>query len=474
MSNSARSGCGEAKLSTHGSTRPLLLPDMFVDSATLQDLEIVATPTVCGPTLLSLINRTRTRVGSEALRQRLLNPPHTAEDILALQRAHQALAAEARGYRHALDQAAADEVERYLNSNWQLPRDMPRLICLRRWYGQYLQAVERGYTVVTSLLDSAADLRGRLALTDAAILQELGNEIGTLMDAATQELRGLISQRTSAAILRFDQVARESAKSSLIHLLLCVGRLEALWSIGVATSEHGWTYPRPSSRLRAVGLYHPFLGRSAISNDLHLDDQVRVCFVTGPNMAGKSTFLKATAVAVLLAHTGSGVPAASMEFVPVGTVFSSVQIVDNLSAGESFYLAEVRRIGALAAALAEYGSALAVVDEPFRGTNVHDAAEATLAVITRLAAHPAALTLVASHVGEVVPTILADPRIAFYYFAADATGDLLRFDYRLREGVSEQRLGMTLLRQEGVLDRLERPAKSDSVSSTVPETHDPR
>jgi DNA mismatch repair ATPase MutS len=136
MSNSARSGCGEAKLSTHGSTRPLLLPDMFVDSATLQDLEIVATPTVCGPTLLSLINRTRTRVGSEALRQRLLNPPHTAEDILALQRAHQALAAEARGYRHALDQAAADEVERYLNSNWQLPRDMPRLICLRRWYGQ--------------------------------------------------------------------------------------------------------------------------------------------------------------------------------------------------------------------------------------------------------------------------------------------------------------------------------------------------
>jgi DNA mismatch repair ATPase MutS len=124
-----------------------------------------------------------------------------------------------------------------------------------------------------------------------------------------------------------------------------------------------------------------------------------------------------------------------------------------LSAGESFYLAEVRRIGALALALADHGSAVAVVDEPFRGTNVHDAAEATLAVITRLAAHPAALVLVASHVGEVVPTILADPRVALFYFAADVTGDQPRFDYRLREGVSEQRLGMTLLRQEGVLDR---------------------
>jgi DNA mismatch repair protein MutS len=448
---------------------------MFVDSATLQDLEIVPTSTVCGTTLWSLINRTRTRVGSEGLRQRLLNPPHNAEGILALQRAHQALAAEASAYRDTLDQAAADEVERYLNANWQLPRDMPPLIRLRKWYGQYLQAVERGHTVVTSLLDSAADLRGRLAQTDAAILQELGNEIGTLMDAAaTQEVRGVLSQRTSAAIFRFDQLARESAKSNLTRLLQCVGRLEALWSVGVATSEHGWTYPRPSSRLRAVGLYHPFLGRSAISNDLHLDDQVRVCFVTGPNMAGKSTFLKATAVAVLLAHTGSGVPAASMEFVPVGTVFSSVQIVDNLSAGESFYLAEVRRIGALAVALTDYGSVVAVLDELFRGTNVHDAAEATLAVITRLAAHPAALTFVASHVGEVVPTILADPRIAFFYFAADATSDPPRFDYHLREGVSEQRLGMTLLRQEGVLDRLERSVKSDRVSSTASEPHSSR
>jgi DNA mismatch repair ATPase MutS len=177
-------------------------------------------------------------------------------------------------------------------------------------------------------------------------------------------------------------------------------------------------------------------------------------------MAGKSTFLKATAVAVLLAHIGSGVPAASMEFMPVGTVFSSVQIVDNLSAGESFYLAEVRRIGALAAALADHGSAVAIIDEPFRGTNVHDAAEATLAVIARLAAHPAALVLVASHVAEVAPTIRSDPRIAFCCFAADVTGDRPRFDYCLREGVSEQRLGMTLLRQEAVLDRLERSAKS--------------
>jgi DNA mismatch repair ATPase MutS len=117
-------------------------------------------------------------------------------------------------------------------------------------------------------------------------------------------------------------------------------------------------------------------------------------------MAGKSTFLKAMALAVFLAHLGCGVPATAMDFPVVGTVFSSVHIVDNLSAGESFYLAEVRRMRALALALSEHQSVFAVVDEPFRGTNVHDAAEATVAL--RLE----------STVEELIRTIHAHPTFA--------------------------------------------------------------
>jgi hypothetical protein len=68
----------------------------------------------------------------------------------------------------------------------------------------------------------------------------------------------------------------------------------------------------------------------------------------------------------------------------------------------------------------------------------------------------------------------ADRHIALFYFAADVTGDEPRFDYRLREGVSEQRLGMTLLRREGVLDRLERSAMSDNLPGAAPEMGQPR
>ena len=434
---------------------------MFVDTATLRDLEIVPTPMARGATLWSMVNRTRTRLGEQALRQRLLAPPHTVEEILELQQAHQTLAAEMSSYRSVLDRADLDGVEKYLAVTWQLPADMPRLGRLRKWYRQYLQDVADGQTRVAGLLASAADLRSRLVATRTSVLRELGEQIATLIEAPEiRELLTLCARHSSVALRAFDQLARERAKPVLLDISQCIGRVEALWSVGAATSEHGWTYPQPSARLRVVGLVHPFLGPQAVANDLHLNDRVRVCFVTGPNMAGKSTFLKAVAIAVLLAHVGCGVPASSMEFPIVATVFSSVNIEDNLSAGESFYLAEVRRIAAFAKTLCDRGSAVAVIDEPFRGTNVHDAAEATLAVITRLSLHPAALVLIASHVGEVVPAIVNEPGIALFHFSADVTANQPRFDYRLRDGVSAQRLGMTLLRQEGVLDLLERSAKS--------------
>ena len=230
-----------------------------------------------------------------------------------------------------------------------------------------------------------------------------------------------------------------------------------MWSLAAATRDRGWTYPQPSTRLVVTGLRHPFLeaGGSAVANDLRLEDVTRVCVVTGPNMAGKSTFLRAIAMAVLLAHAGCGVPATALEFPVVATIFSSVQITDDLDAGESFYLAEVRRIRALAEALHEHRSMLAVLDEPFRGTNVHDAAEASLGVVSRLVAHPQALVFVATHVAEVTDGLRDDPRVQFLHFSADVSGDRPIFDYTVRAGVSTQRLGMTLLRQERVLDLLE-------------------
>ncbi len=131
----------------------------------------------------------------------------------------------------------------------------------------------------------------------------------------TGQLRRFGGSHSKTAKRAFDQLAREGAKGLLVDVIDCVGAVEAMWSLAAATTEHGWCYPQPARALRAVGLFHPFLGRQGVPNDLQLDDQVRVCFLTGPNMAGKSTFLKAIAIAVAararrLWRTGSiaGIP----------------------------------------------------------------------------------------------------------------------------------------------------------------------
>ncbi len=144
----------------------------------------------------------------------------------------------------------------------------------------------------------------------------------SLESAAARDVRALATHADPRA---FDQVARGRARSVLSTLARLLATVEAMWSLGTATIEHGWSYPQPSTTLRAVGLVHPFLGAAAVPNDLCLNDTVRVCFLTGPNMAGKSTFLKAVSIAVLLAHAGCGVPATSMEFPVVAVVFSSVR-----------------------------------------------------------------------------------------------------------------------------------------------------
>jgi DNA mismatch repair protein MutS len=432
---------------------------VLIDAGTLRDLDVLAASVPRGQTIWSLVDRTRSRAGREHLRQRLVAPDHGVAAILGRQRAHQAIAAELHAIGRLLDAAGADFVERYLAATWQLPAAQPALAGLWRpaWFKEYLRAIEDGRNRVVTALGAAASLRDHLASSDATMVQEVAHRLATaLASPAAGEMRALAHARSVASRLTFDGLARDTGRPVLTAIVDALGEIDAMWSLAASTAERGWIYPQPSTRLVVAGLRHPFLAADrSVANDLALDDATRVCVVTGPNMGGKSTFLRAIAVAMLLAHAGCGVPAAAMEFPAVATIFSSVQIIDDLGAGESFYLAEVRRIRALAEALHEHRSMLAVLDEPFRGTNVHDAAEASLGVIARLAAHPQALVFVATHVAEVADALRDDPRIRFLHFAADVIGDRPVFDYALRDGVSTQRLGMTLLRQERVLELLE-------------------
>jgi DNA mismatch repair ATPase MutS len=192
-----------------------------------------------------------------------------------------------------------------------------------------------------------------------------------------------------------------------------------------------------------------------VANPLELNQDRRVLFLTGPNMAGKTTYLRAVATALYFAHLGMGVPAHRFHFVPVQSLLTSISVSDNLNDGVSFFRAEALRVKAVAQAIANGHRVIAIMDEPFKGTNIKDAFDASLAILQRFAMSEDCLFMVSSHLIELSERLSADLHVDYQYFEAEEQEDQLRFDYVLRPGVSSQRLGMRVLREEGVFDLLD-------------------
>jgi DNA mismatch repair ATPase MutS len=172
-------------------------------------------------------------------------------------------------------------------------------------------------------------------------------------------------------------------------------------------------------------------------------------------MAGKTTYLRAVAIALYLAHLGMGVPAKRFGFVPVQRLYSSISLNDDIHAGISYFRAEALRIRAIAESISQGHSVAAVMDEPFKGTNVKDAFDASLAVLERFATKEDCLFLFSSHLIELDDQLEETKQISRSHFIAEVDGGRLKFDYQLRPGVSDQRLGVRVLEEEGVFDLLD-------------------
>ena len=144
---------------------------------------------------------------------------------------------------------------------------------------------------------------------------------------------------------------------------------------------------------------------AAVPNPVALNQSQRLLLLTGPNMAGKTTYLRALLTALYFAHLGMGVPAAEFSFSPLRHLISSISLSDNLSEGVSYFRAEGLRVKAIATAVHGGGRTVAIMDEPFKGTNVKDAFDASLAVLEKLAEKTACLIVVSSHLIELAESI---------------------------------------------------------------------
>jgi DNA mismatch repair ATPase MutS len=259
---------------------------------------------------------------------------------------------------------------------------------------------------------------------------------------------------------KLDFYFRKSEKNNLQEILEIVYEIDVFKSIVTAIDKNGLSLPvftqQPNS-FRIEGLFHPFID-NPISNDFEFIANKNLCFLTGPNMAGKSTFLKSISVSLYLSHLGFPVPAKNLETSFYNGLLTTINLADNINKGYSHFYNEVLRVKYIAERINHTGNIFVVFDELFRGTNVKDAYEASLAVISAFSKQHKGVFAISTHIIEVANKLNNNESIFFKYFEANLVNEIPQYNYRIKDGVTDERIGMYILKKEKVIETIESAA----------------
>lgn len=259
--------------------------------------------------------------------------------------------------------------------------------------------------------------------------------------------------------LYFAANVRGHHKDQVLELMDIYCRLDAWHSMAKAVKKYDLTFPQFIDSnmpiVDAQGLYHLMLEKP-VPYDLKMNPDNNFLFLTGANMAGKSTLIKAVGGAVFLAHIGMGVPAKEMKLTMFDGLISNINVMDNIAKGESFFFNEVQRIKSTIEKVSDGNKWLVLIDELFKGTNIQDAMRCSLAVIKGLIKVKGSLFILSTHLYEIGENLQEYDNITFRHFETTVTDDALSFSYQLKEGISKDRLGYLILKREKVVDMLEK------------------
>lgn len=258
-------------------------------------------------------------------------------------------------------------------------------------------------------------------------------------------------------ILRYDKLIRRKHKKVLWELTELYTRLDAYHSMAMAIRHFKLNFPEFTDAgkpfIDIQQLYHMILPEP-VAYDVAMDPHRHFIFLTGANMAGKTTFIRAVGIAVFLSHLGMGVPAQRMKLSFFHGILSNIDVKDNIFKGESYFYNEVQRIKNTIIKISDGKNWLILIDEMFKGTNVEDAKNCSLAVIRGLLNNHRCLYILSTHLYEIAEELTGEDQIIFKYFQSEVIDDNLHFTYGLKDGIAKEKIGYLILKKEKVIELL--------------------
>jgi DNA mismatch repair ATPase MutS len=436
---------------------------MQVDKTTLADLSIFHSDEE--QSVFHHLNHTQTNEGREYLRYLLAHPLPSVAEIHDTQQTIQQLMLVAKDWPITVTNGTIMVMERFYESHINNFPEHPNAVnslfyklingpdySLMRYTVEHAIDFTKGLQQIVNLLSEQSLSKQLVAWVSKMAMLLSKSTIQEMMWENKKEL-------TPEQVVRYGGFIRSHFKNQCFELVELYGKFDAYLSVAWACKKYGFCFPEIKESkdpyIKAAGLHHMLL-ELPVSYDIELSVEKNFLFLTGANMAGKSTFIKAVGVSAYLAHLGIGVPAKEMQLSFFDGLLSNIQVVDNIIKGESFFFNEVQRIKNTIEKISDGKNWLILIDELFKGTNQQDAVKCSTTVIEGLRKMKNALFILSTHLYEIGDDLKKYDNIQFHFFETSVTNDQLLFSYQLKQGISNDRLGYLILRKEGVVELLEK------------------
>ncbi|NOW95065.1 DNA mismatch repair protein [Mucilaginibacter sp. SG564] len=436
--------------------------NFHTDKQTLDDLNILAKPG--SDSIFSLFNNTCTRGGAEILEQYFLYPLTNKEQINNRSQTMQFFSTGRLSFPFKTEDL--DSAEIYLSMTDQRTMLSSRENNLAQKFSQLLAAdgdyklIVNGINAIISILQDLNNFINRIRPTAQVTPYHTTLEkIAELLNYP--ELKILLEVKQTdkppyARMIAYDDLFRSRFRRQIKQILTDIYQLDVFMSIAIVALKHNFVFAEAIDKsehiLHLSDVFHPLV-KNPVTNSIQLGTDKNVVFLTGANMAGKSTLMKSIGIALYLAHLGFPVAAAQMKFSVRDGIYTTINLPDDLGAGNSHFYAEVLRVKKIAKELASSKKLFVIFDELFRGTNVKDAYEGTIAITKAFAEKRSSMFLISTHIveaGEILKTLCKN--IKFVYLPTRMNNNAPVYTYKLESGITADRHGMVIINNERILE----------------------